>query len=409
MGREATMRQLEMAELNAPMEAFQEGVQMDQFERARQMQTTQVQQAQTLFEQAQSGWVQNEDGTWTNIDKQTQDALSLQAINATQRAELLGEIQYWQALSSDENQSSEVRDQAKATLAQLQTDYAKLLADSQTVPIPGRTPTTDEDEDGDDDPETIATIGSTRTNEDGVTETFNGTTWNVVTKTPTEWVNSFVQDFTAAGLDDLTIRKSQFKNSVVENQTDLARLVTSLAPESAKNDPGYNYAYEKDLVQRAVTDVTSLTFEEATRLNEFTSSAGSFEPPWIGGDLYNINGIIPKTESTDAFVDYLVDQGIFKLTDIETDDRKGLFQRIFDLNQPMIRNAVSGSVAALDNYDDIYRLTGNAVQKDITIPGNAFGGSGEDLVFSPTKSNTGELVNLYRRFLNDYNTQKQGV
>jgi hypothetical protein len=362
MGREATMRQLEMAELNAPMEAFQEGAQMDEFDRARQMQTTQMQQAEILFEQAQSGWMQDPDtGEWTNIDKQTQDALSLQAINATQRAELLGEIQYWQALSLDtENVTLEQREQAKATLAQLQTNYAKLLANSQTVPIPRRTTTTDEDEDEDEDE--LETETGEETPEP---------------RPVLKQIESLESQFKVAGLDDATIRRSPFKDSTVRNASDLSRLVIELGRKNAANNPGYDYKYEIDLLTRGIQDRTKLTSEEAEQLENYVQD--NFRP--FGGTFKVPSGIdgrnqlyLPMGESTEAFLQTLLDEGVISTTDYK--------ERSAKLGDPNFN--------LLNDYDKIIVISTPTNRSELT----------EELKPATIRENWKEFLDSYNRQFN---------
>jgi hypothetical protein len=263
MGREATMRQLEMAELNAPMEAFQEGAQMDEFERARQMQDTQMQQAETLFEQAQSGWRQDPTtGEWTNIDKQTQDALSLQAINATQRAEVLGEMQYWQAVLADPTQAM-LHANAQQALGTLQTRYGELLANNSVMTgVPsGTTPETDTPET--DTPETENTITTEEgeivprvTPEDGGVEIETGLSL-------TGSMNSYISNkLTGLGITE-TMELPNFNNQIRDAE-DLAPFIQTLAGDKATE--GYDFAPEFELVNRYLKNPTEVSKAEYNRL-----------------------------------------------------------------------------------------------------------------------------------------------
>jgi hypothetical protein len=305
MGREATMRQLEMAQLNAPMEAFQEGAQMDQFERARQTQSTQMQQAQTLFEQAQSGWVQNEDGTWTNIDKQTQDTLSLQAINATQRAEVLGEIQYWQAVLADSNQAS-LHEVARENISTLQMSYGNLLANNPvTSGGPSGTPPPGPGPEPGPEPE--------------------GFTINTGQTTPVAG-KAYVQNkLTNLGITDETSLPGM--SSDIRTVTDLSSRIYDLAGNKAVE--GYNFADELDLVDRYLNDPTTLTNQEyeslkdakivpkqsslMTRLGIRTtveSSAGRYR------EIYTI----PITPETAGFVQFMLDKKYIDEDKLKDDD-----------------------------------------------------------------------------------------
>jgi hypothetical protein len=297
MGREATMRQLEMAELNAPMEAFQEGAQMDEFERARQMQSTQMQQAETLFEQAQSGWMQDPDtGEWTNIDKQTQDTLSLQAINATQRAELLGEIQYWQSYLT----SNPGNEQALANLSDLQTQYGTLLSQSKDLAAQ-RTPTTDVDVDVDDDVDVDV-------NDAWETDFTKGTVEQNA-------VSFITPQITALGITEETALPN-FKASIRNNE-DLAEIVYKLAGDKAVE--GYDFTNEVSILNRAINQPTTLTEAEFNQLKE----AGAYQ----GGDYLEVAfGIkstqtgttaerrltFPQNEISEAFMRYAVNAGLVK-------------------------------------------------------------------------------------------------
>ena len=299
MGREATMRQLEMAELNAPMEAFQEGAQMDQFERARQMQDTQMQQAQTLFEQAQSGWVQNEDGTWTNIDKQTQDTLSLQAINATQRAEVLGEIQYWQAVLADSNQAS-LHEAARENISTLQMSYGNLLANNPVIsggpgpgPGPGPEPGPEIDDDIEPAWENDFTQGTVEQNA----------------------VSFITPQITALGITEETALPN-FKASIRNNE-DLAEIVYKLAGDKAVE--GYDFTNEVSILNRAINQPTTLTEAEFNQLNE----AGAYRNGDYLEVAFGIKSTItgttgerrltfPQNEISQAFMRYAVNAGLVK-------------------------------------------------------------------------------------------------
>jgi len=307
MGREATMRQLEMAELNAPMEAFQEGAQMDQFERARQMQDTQVQQAQTLFEQAQSGWVQNDDGTWTNIDKQTQDTLSLQAINATQRAEVLGEIQYWQAVLADSNQAS-LHEVARENISTLQMTYGNLLANNPvtsggpsgtTPPGPGPEPGPEPEPEG-------FTINT-------------GQTTPVAGK-------AYVQNkLTNLGITDETSLPGM--SSDIRTVTDLSSRIYDLAGNKAVE--GYNFADELDLVDRYLNDPTTLTNQEYQSLKDakivpkqssLMTRLGIQTRAESSGGQYRETYTIPITPETAGFVQFMLDKNYIDDDKLKDDD-----------------------------------------------------------------------------------------
>jgi hypothetical protein len=266
MGREATMRQLEMAQLNAPLEAFQEGAQMDQFERARQMQDTQMQQAQTLFEQAQSGWRQDPTtGEWTNIDKQTQDSLSLQAVNAQQRAEVLGEIQYWQAVLSDPSQAM-LHTDARAALGTLQTRYGQLLANNSVLGggPSGTTPGT----------ETPGTNNTITTTDGNVVPRVTPTDGGVQIETGlslTASMNSYISTkLTGLGVTNTT-ELPNFNNQIRDAES-LAPFIRTLAGDKATE--GYDFAPELELVNRYLQNPTEVNKAEYNRLQ----AAGIIKP-----------------------------------------------------------------------------------------------------------------------------------
>jgi hypothetical protein len=324
MGREATMRQLEMAELNAPMEAFQEGAQMDQFERARQMQDTQVQQAQTLFEQAQSGWVQNEDGTWTNIDKQTQDTLSLQAINATQRAEVLGEIQYWQAVLADSNQAS-LHEAARENISTLQISYGNLLANNPVIsggpsgttpPGPGPGPGPEPEPEPEPSWQTDFTAGTLEQ---------NATTF-IATKLPTMGLSA---------TDDLP----GFRPGI-RTDNDLAQSIYNLAGNKAVE--GYDFATEIALVNKAAKNSDTLTSAEFDQLK----AAGIYGPtqqyhklfdigiPTNTGDLRGQTVNFPQNDLMKSFMVYLVNTGMLTENDVARSLRNNVYNiSAIDSNQ----------------------------------------------------------------------------
>jgi hypothetical protein len=311
MGREATMRQLEQQELDAPMAAFEEGRQIEAYERSKAMMDRDMQQAQTLFEQAQSGWVQNEDGTWTNIDKQTQDTLSLQAINATQRAEVLGEIQYWQSYLT----SNPGNQQALTTLTDLQAQYATLLSQSKDLAAQ-RTPTTDDvDVDVDDD---------VVVEPEGFVRTTGQTT------------QSAAVDFTKSRLNQIGITDASLENPInilkprFQNQEDIAEAVVELAGDKAVE--GYNFTEEIELVTKVLTDPTSITFEEFKEIKEnsilFDSTARyygvygwRFSRSTVAGKITE-QFMFNDTPQNRELVEYLLENGQVKEDNISIKDGK---------------------------------------------------------------------------------------
>jgi hypothetical protein len=291
MGREATMRQLEMAELNAPMEAFQEGAQIDAYERSKAMMDRDMQQAQTLFEQAQSGWVQNEDGTWTNIDKQTQDLISLQAINATQRSELLGEIQYWQSYLT----SNPGNQQALTTLTDLQAQYATLLSQSKDLAAqrttgssgsqPGPGPEPGPEPDG-----------------------FVQQTGLTVRKSGEMFIESTLANL--GFTDDMALPNFEVR---IQSISDLAPLVYQLAGNKATE--GYNFADEIDLITRAVYSPGELLpdeFEQLKALNIYKERTSYAQALGLGNgvnDEGQITHLYPINPRNQEFIASLLESG----------------------------------------------------------------------------------------------------
>ena len=402
ISREGAMRALETARLGAPMEAFGEARAIDeyeravdQYERAQQFEMVEFLRNQQLFEQAQAGWTQDpETGEWVNIAqeeaKAIQDQLTLQGANAQQRAEILAEIQYWQEVAADTaNQSSEAIAEAKEILGTLQTRYASLLSNSSVITgTPSTTGTTP----------TINTGNGAPTPEPEPEP--------IVTKTTTEWASDVSQDLNVllgGGEDvDQIVRKSQFKDSVADNVSDLSRLVISLGSENARNNPSYDYEYETDLVYRASTDPTSLTMDEVQKLERYTSSAGSFVPP----SLLMTDGFrIPKTESTQAFVDYLDSLGIINFENVTEENPGAGFWNF-------MRTAKTGSVQAMDKYDTHYKFeTFNSfnLPEELTIPKGTLGPKHVKDITIPTantRSRDSKIVELYLLFLDDYNRNK---
>jgi hypothetical protein len=304
MGREATMRQLEQQELDAPMAAFEEGRQIEAYERSKAMMDRDMQQAQTLFEQAQSGWVQNEDGTWTNIDKQTQDALSLQAINATQRAELLGEIQYWQSYLT----SNPGNQQALTALTDLQAQYATLLSQSKDLAAQ-RTPTTDGDDDDDVDVDVDVDVDDdVDVNDAWETDFTQGTVEQNA-------VSFITPQITALGITEETALPN-FKASIRNNE-DLAEIVYKLAGDKAVE--GYDFTNEVSILNRAINQPTTLTEAEFNQLNE----AGAYRNGDYLEVAFGIKSTItgttgerrltfPQNEISQAFMRYAVNAGLVK-------------------------------------------------------------------------------------------------
>jgi hypothetical protein len=282
------------------MEAFQEGAQMDEFDRARQMQTTQMQQAQTLFEQAQSGWMQDPDtGEWTNIDKQTQDALSLQAINATQRAELLGEIQYWQSYLT----SNPGNQQALASLSDLQTQYGTLLSQSKDLAAQ-RISTTDGDDVDDGDDVVVEPDGFVQ--QTGLTARKSG--------------EVFIES-TLANLgftDDMALPNFEVG---IQSISDLAPLVYQLAGNKATE--GYNFADEIDIITRAIYSPGELLpdeFEQLKALNIYKEGTRYAQALGLGNGV-NDQGqnthLYPINPRNQEFIASLLESG--RLTEAQLD------------------------------------------------------------------------------------------
>lgn len=296
MGREAAIRGLEMQRMNAPMDAFAEAQAIQEADRTRMLQGIEMQRAQTLFEQAQSGWMQDpETGEWTNIDKETQDMLSLQSINAQQRAETIGEMQYWQAVLADPTQAM-MHEGARAALGELQTRYANLLLNNQVMTgAPGSTtPTTTPT------PESEPTTENTITTDDGrvvprVTPADGGVT--IATgQNLTGSLNSYVTTkLGGLGITEETDLPN-FRNSIRDAE-DLAPYIVNLAGDKATE--GYDFAQELELVNRYLTNTTQVSKNEFSKLQE----AGIIKD---GADYYEAShGVDIKTGGT--FADFSTD------------------------------------------------------------------------------------------------------
>jgi len=326
MGRESTMRGLEQAELAAPMEAFQEGRAIDEYEiakqeleRSRTMQDTEMQRAETLFEQAQSGWMQNADGTWTNIDRETQNSISLQAINAQQRAEVLGEMQYWQAVLADPTQLS-LHESARTALGQLQTRYGELLTNSSAITGRPQEATS---------PEITPTGGQTPEPEpepepEGFVRTTGQTT------------QSAAVDFTKSRLNQLGITDDSLESPInilrvgLQNQEDVANAIVALAGDKAVE--GYNFEEEIQLVNKVLTDPTSISYEEFQEIKEnnvlFKDTAKyygvygwDFDRSYVDGRLTE-RFMFNDTPQNRELVQYLMDNGHLKEENISVKDGK---------------------------------------------------------------------------------------
>lgn len=305
MGREATMRGFEQAELAAPMEAFQEGRAIDEYEiakqeleRSRTMQDTEMQRAETLFQQAQSGWMQNADGTWTNIDKETQNSISLQAINAQQRAETLGEMQYWQAVLADPTQIG-LHESARSALGALQTRYGELLTNSsvitgrpQEATSPEITPT------GEPTPEP--------TPQPGLTVDF---TQGTVQQNAVPFITPKIA---ALGITPETSLPN-FAAGIRTNE-DLAEVVYNLAGNKAAE--GYTFDAEVAMLNRAIKEPNTLTEAEFNQLREAGAYKGSTEYLKASfGINRSVTGAgtsvwtFPKNEITTGFLQYLASTG----------------------------------------------------------------------------------------------------
>jgi hypothetical protein len=136
-------------------------------------------------------------------------------------------------------------------------------------------------------------------------------------------VEAFATAFTELGLDNAKIKQSPFKDSIVSNANDLGRLVTELGTANAANNPNYNYQYEINLVNRAISDRTSLTREEWEQLNEYTNSQtrASFTPDisflQVSGQSTNPKIAIPATEATAAWIQSLIASGRLSATNFK--------------------------------------------------------------------------------------------
>jgi hypothetical protein len=196
---------------------------------------------------------------------------------------------------------------------------------------------------------------------------------NAATIPTIQRVEAFATTFTELGLDNVKIKESQFKDSIVSNANDLGQLVTELGSANAANNPNYNYQYEINLVNRAITDVTSLTNDEVTKLNKYTSSFGNFGPPLA---LETGMSSIPKSEATDAFINHLIEQGLLSATNFKVVDQKTNFWN------KTVEQAIypSGSYNTLKQYAQLYQIPSGAVDQDI-------------------------LAEQYNTFLNTYNTK----
>jgi hypothetical protein len=159
-------------------------------------------------------------------------------------------------------------------------------------------------------------------------------------------VEAFATAFTELGLDNVKIKQSPFKDSIVSNANDLGRLVTELGTANAANNPNYNYQYEINLVNRAISDRTSLTREEWEQLNEYTNSQtrSSFTPDFVRVDaIGNPKVAIPATEATAAWIQSLITSGVLSATDFK------------ERSPSFFENIAVGT--GLKNYDKNYELT----------------------------------------------------
>lgn len=312
MGREATMRQLERQELDAPMAAFEEGRQIEAYERSKQMMDRELAQAETLFEQAQSGWMQDpETGQWTNMDKEMQDSISLQAINARQRGEILGEMQYWQAILADPGQAA-LHEGARTALGELQTRYGTLLTNSSVITGRPNTPGS-EGPQLTPEPEPEPTWQSDFTA--GTLEQ-NATTF-IATKLPTVGL-------TAA--DDLP----GFRPGI-RTDNDLAQSIYNLAGNRAVE--GYDFATEIALVNKAAKNSDTLTSAEFNQLKA-AGIYGSTQQyhnlfdigiPTNTSDLRGQTVRFPQNDLMKSFMTYLVNTGTLTENDVARSLRNNVY------------------------------------------------------------------------------------
>jgi hypothetical protein len=241
-----------------------------ELDRTRMMQDTEMQRAQTMFEQAQAGWMQDpETGQWTNLNEleaeeraAMQDQISLMSVNATQRAEVLGEMQYWQAVLADSSQAMLHAD-AQRNLGTLQTRYANLLLNNATItgaPQAGTTPETET-------PAPETTPENTVTTEDGtVVPRVTPEDGGVKVETGlnlTSSMDSYVADkLIGLGITEET-ELPNFNNRI-RNAEDLAPFIRNLAGDKATE--GYDFAPEFELVNRYLKTPTEISKAEYNKL-----------------------------------------------------------------------------------------------------------------------------------------------
>jgi hypothetical protein len=189
-----------------------------------------------------------------------------------------------------------------------------------------------------------------------------------------ERVATIATSFTELGLDNAKIKQSPFKDSIVSNANDLGRLVTELGTANAANNPNYNYQYEINLVNRAISDRTSLTREEWTNLNEYTNpiasagwtTKGTFRPPL--NETSTNKYVIPVSEATEAFIQSLINSGTISATD-------------YKQGSPNMITGILGSGERMDfsGYDKVFEIS------------------------KPKAGDRTQFTKLYQDFLDTYN------
>jgi len=271
-----------------------------------------------------------------------QDLYNQQAINAQQRVDILQQRDYWRGVLQDPatEENRQLRDMAQQNLDRLDSEYSTLLADygrlnNEALERSGGEPTPEQDTTGDTPPSLTDGAGmSTIDKVDTIAEMFNDT----------------------FELTDLEIRRSPFRDSIVSNANDLGRLVTELGRENAANDPNYDYQYEMNLMNRAITDRTALSREEWEQLEEYTNpiaragvgnlftNKATFKPP-LNETLTN-KYVIPVSEATEAFIQSLINSGTISATD-------------YKQGSPNMITGMLGSGERMDfsGYDKVFEIS----------------------------------------------------
>jgi hypothetical protein len=323
MGREAAMRGLEREEMAAPLAAFSDAQQIDQWSKAMEQYERQMGYEDTLrgredvlFDQSQEDRERALADIETDRERQAlQDIYNKQAINAQQRVDILQQRDYWRGVLSDPAtaENRELQAMAQQNLDRLDAEYSTLLADYGRL-----------------NNEALQQSGGEPTPEPGPTP--EPTPPPRPEPGPGETAESVTQDWENEVTNWIDTELSFNKDIPITRLNDAVSAVKELAPDNVPDD--YNYASEMDLINKYYTSPSEMTLNEfnriqGTALKTVTTSAGGPDQTLNRyASLVGLSSSAAGTVGTNInlkfdneqhrnFVQYLVTQGIIQESNIQ--------------------------------------------------------------------------------------------